>query len=42
MKNEQGFTVWELVLGIVGLSMCAASVYIIYLIVLALQKYIAT
>jgi len=38
--KQAGFTLIELIVGVVGLALFAASIYIIYLIICALQKYI--
>jgi competence protein ComGC len=42
MKNEQGFTVMELLFVVFGAVSLVVSVYVVYLIVAALQKYISS
>jgi len=40
MKKEQGFTLMELLVAVFGVAGVVLFVYVVYLIICALQKYI--
>jgi hypothetical protein len=41
MKNEKGFTSVELIAAVCGLLWVTVVIYVIYLIISALQKYVS-
>ena len=40
MRNERGFTAMELIFGVCGMVWAAVIIYIVYLVIAALSKYV--